>query len=68
LDSLYAAMSAQGFFPHLLQSNPVEWAVMEMRDAMWSDWDHPARVEKSLQRIGKCPVWAENIVTLTDAR
>jgi mannose-1-phosphate guanylyltransferase len=68
LDSLYAAMSAQGFSTHLLQSNPVEWAVMEMRDAMWSDWDHPARVEKSLQRIGKCPVWAENIVTLTDAR
>jgi mannose-1-phosphate guanylyltransferase len=68
LDSLYGAMSAQGFSPRSLQSNPVEWAVMEMRDAMWSDWDHPARVEKSLQRIGVCPAWAENIVTLTDAR
>jgi mannose-1-phosphate guanylyltransferase len=68
LDSLHAAMSAQDFSTHLLQSNPSQLVVMETRDLIWSDWDHPARVEKSLQRIGKCPAWTENIVTLTDAR
>jgi hypothetical protein len=52
----------------LLPSNPSQLVVMETRDLIWSDWDHPARVEKSLQRIGKCPAWTGNIVTLTDAR
>jgi hypothetical protein len=61
-------MSAQDFSTHLLPSNPSQLVVMETRDLIWSDWDHPARVEKSLQRIGKCPAWTGNIVTLTDAR
>lgn len=68
LDALHAAMSAQDFSTRLLQSNPTQSAVMELRDAMWSAWDHPARVKNSLQRIGKCPAWVDNIVTLTDAR
>ena len=68
LDSVHAAMPTQDFSVNLLQSAAAQLAVMETRDLMWSDWDHPVRVERSLQRLGKCPAWTEHGVTLPGAR
>ena len=68
LDSVHAAMPTQDFSINLLQSAAAQLAVMETRDLMWSDWDHPVRVERSLQRLGKCPAWTEHGVTLPGAR
>lgn len=68
LDDVHAAMLTQDFSVNLLQSAATQLAVMETRDLIWSDWDHPVRVERSLQRLGKCPTWTENGVTLPGAR
>ena len=59
LDCLHAAMPMQDFSVNLLQSAPMHLAVMVTRDLVWSDWNDPARVERSLQHIGKYPAWAE---------
>ena len=61
-------MSVRDFSTRLLQLNPTQLVVMEMRDGTWKAWAPSCTVENSLQRIGKCPAWADNVVTLTDAR
>jgi mannose-1-phosphate guanylyltransferase len=61
LDFLYAAMPTQNFSAHLLHSASTHFAVMEVRDLMWSDWNHPVRVQRSLQHIGKCPAWEDGV-------
>ena len=68
LDSMHAAMPAQDFSVNLLQSAATQFAVMETRDLIWSDWNHPVCMERSLQRLGECPIWTENGVTRPRAR
>lgn len=65
LDCVHAAMPTQDFSSNLLQSAPAHLAVMEMRDVIWSDWNDPACVERSLQRIGKCPADGNGICSVT---
>lgn len=59
LNAIYEAMPRRNFSSDLLQCVPGQLAVMEMRDILWSDWGHPARIADTLENIGKQPVFAE---------
>ena len=56
LDAIYEEMPRRNFSSDLLQCVPDQLAVMEMRDILWSDWGHPARISDTLDKIGKEPV------------
>ena len=60
-------MPAQDFSVNLLQSAARQFAVMETRDLIWSDSNHPVCEERSLQRLGERRTWT-NGVTLPRAR
>ncbi len=60
LDDIYAGMPRRNFSSHLLECMPDRLAVMEMRDVLWSDWGHPARIADTLDKIGKQPAFAED--------
>ena len=59
LDAIYEAMPRRNFSSDLLQCVPGQLAVMKMRDILWSDWGHPARIADTLEKIGKQPVFGE---------
>jgi mannose-1-phosphate guanylyltransferase len=60
LDAIYEAIPRRNFSSHLLQRVPEQLAVMEMRDVLWSDWGHPARILSGLEKFRKRPVAEED--------
>jgi mannose-1-phosphate guanylyltransferase len=57
LDRIYRVMPSRNFSAHLLQEVPRHVAVMELRDAIWSDWGKPERITETLRQIGREPVF-----------
>ena len=49
LDSLYARIPAVNFSYAILERNPEELRVLEVRNVYWSDWGVPERVEFDLK-------------------
>jgi hypothetical protein len=57
--SLYAGLSPVSFSESVLESRPPNLAVLPVRGVAWSDWGEPARVHRTLARLGMHPEWAE---------
>jgi len=62
LDAIYEAMPRRNFSSHLLQRATKRLAVLEMRDVLWSDWGNPDRILAGIERFGKRPAAAENLL------
>ena len=56
--SLYARLPATNFSDDVLGTRPANLAVMPVRGVTWSDWGDPARVLRTLGRLGAHPEWA----------
>ena len=52
-------MPCRNLSSHLLQCAPARLAVMERRDALWSDWGNPARIADTLDKISKPMAFAD---------
>jgi len=53
LDAIYEAMPPRNFSSHLFQRAPERFAVMEMRDVLWSEWGNPERILSGLEKFGR---------------
>jgi mannose-1-phosphate guanylyltransferase len=60
LDAIYDAMPRRNFSSHLLQCASHQFAVMEMKNVLWSDWGSPERILSGLEKFGKRPVTARD--------
>jgi mannose-1-phosphate guanylyltransferase len=60
LDEIYDTMPRRNFSSDLLHRAPERLAVMEMKDVIWSDWGNEERIVSGLEKIGKCPAFAQN--------
>ena len=49
LDAIYTSMPKRNFFSHVLARVPERLGVLEMRDVIWSDWDHPEQIGRTLR-------------------
>ena len=56
--SLYARLPSTNFSDDVLGTKPANLAVMPVRGVTWSDWGDPARVLRTLGRLGVHPEWA----------
>jgi mannose-1-phosphate guanylyltransferase len=57
LEEIYRTMPARNFSSDLLQHRPDRVVVMELTNALWSDWGRPQRIAEALRRIGRAPVF-----------
>jgi mannose-1-phosphate guanylyltransferase len=62
--SLYARLPATNFSEDVLATRPANLAVLPVRGVTWSDWGEPARVLRTLGRLGVHPEWAEGEAVL----
>jgi mannose-1-phosphate guanylyltransferase len=59
LDSIYQGMPDVNFSSQLVEKVPAASVVIELlKDVVWSDWGNEERITKTLQRIGKTPLFA----------
>jgi mannose-1-phosphate guanylyltransferase len=56
--SLYAGLPSTNFSEDVLGTKPANLAVLPVRGVVWSDWGEPARVLRTLARLGIQPEWA----------
>jgi mannose-1-phosphate guanylyltransferase len=62
--SLYPALAPANFSETVLASRPANLAVLPVRGVAWSDWGEPARVLRTLARLGICPAWPELVTAV----
>jgi mannose-1-phosphate guanylyltransferase len=55
---LYRSLASMNFSEAVLESRPTNFAVLPVRGVVWSDWGEPARVLRTLGRLGIRPPWA----------
>ena len=65
--SLYASLPSTSFSEDVLGTKPANLAVLPVRGVAWSDWGDPARVLRTLARVGIHPEWAEEAPVLAGA-
>ena len=53
LDATYEAIPPRNFSSHLFQHAPERFAVIEMRDVLWSEWGNPERILSGLEKFGR---------------
>jgi mannose-1-phosphate guanylyltransferase len=58
--SLYACLPSTNFSDDVLGKDPAHLAVLPVRGVMWSDWGEPARVLRTLRKVGIHPDWADS--------
>lgn len=56
--SVYANLRDVNFSDEVLQSHPLNLAVLPMEDVKWSDLGEPQRVLQTLVQVGLSPKWA----------
>jgi mannose-1-phosphate guanylyltransferase len=61
---LYLALAPASFSETVLENRPAGLAVLPVRGVVWSDWGEPARVLRTLARLGVCPAWADPATAL----
>jgi mannose-1-phosphate guanylyltransferase len=66
--SIYREMPRRNFSSDLLQRARTEVAVVELRDALWSDWGREERIAETLDRLGKRPAWANTLAARAPSR
>ena len=57
--SLYARLPSTNFSEGVLGTKAANLAVLPVRGITWSDWGEPARVFRTLERLGIHPEWAD---------
>jgi len=57
LKAIYQDMPVKNFSSDLLQRVPEKLAVVELTDALWSDWGKPERIAETLRRIERQPAF-----------
>ncbi|MCC2640760.1 MAG: putative Mannose-phosphate guanylyltransferase [Nitrospira sp.] len=57
LDAIYQSMPFRNFLSDFLQQMPERATMMELTNALWSDWGRPERITESLRRIGRTPAF-----------
>lgn len=57
LKAIYQDMPVKNFSSDLLQRVPEKLAVVELTDALWSDWGKPERIAETLRRIDRRPAF-----------
>jgi mannose-1-phosphate guanylyltransferase len=62
--SLYSALAPANFSESVLASRPPNLAVLPVRGVAWSDWGEPARVLRTLARLGIRPGWPEPVTAV----
>lgn len=60
LDSIYRVMPVVNFSSDLLQRVTDRLGVIELRDAIWSDWGQPERIVETLRALGEKPAFPLN--------
>ncbi|MDN5943175.1 MAG: hypothetical protein L0H94_14955, partial [Nitrospira sp.] len=60
LEAIYDAMPRRNFSSHIIQRVPERFALLEMRDVLWSDWGNPERILSGLEKFGKRPATAQD--------
>jgi mannose-1-phosphate guanylyltransferase len=61
LDGLYERMPVRNFSFDVVEQLPRQVAALEVNGVMWSDWGRPERIAESLRRIGKSPVFPDEL-------
>lgn len=67
LRQLYRTMPTLNFFTELLQRVPEFLGIIELEDVLWSDWERPDRILKTLNVLGKEPAFPQDIVMSTQS-
>jgi mannose-1-phosphate guanylyltransferase len=57
--SLYARLPSTNFSEEVLGAKAANLGVLPVRGITWSDWGEPARVFRTLERLGIRPEWAD---------
>lgn len=65
--SLYARLPSTNFSEDVLETKPANLAVLPVQGVTWSDWGDPARVLRTLGRLGIHLEWTEGETTLAGA-
>ncbi len=58
LERIYREMPKHNFSSDLLMHATDRLAVMELSNAMWSDWGKPERIAETLRRLNKTPAFS----------
>jgi mannose-1-phosphate guanylyltransferase len=56
--ALYGRLPPTNFSHDVLERSPARLAVLPVRGVVWSDWGEPARVFRTVRRMGLHPEWA----------
>ena len=64
--SLYARLPSTNFSEDVLGTKSANLAVLPVRGVTWSDWGDPARVLRTMGRLGIHPEWAEGEAGLVE--
>lgn len=59
MGSLYGSLASANFSEMVLERRPANLAVLPVGGIVWSDWGEPARVLRTLARLGIRPAWAD---------
>jgi mannose-1-phosphate guanylyltransferase len=63
VDAVYQDLPVMDFASDVLEKVPEQLAVMVLNDLLWSQWDKPERIVESLRRIGKEPLFPQELIT-----